>query len=169
MYTAYGATKAAFPQLAATLQAELADTPLGFHVLSPGMMLTDLLLEGATAANKQVFNILCEHPETAAAFLVPRARTAVARGTTGTYTRYLTPLAAVGRLLSAPRLMGRFFDGQGNAVYLPEHERILGRAAKATARQQAKARAQGSNLQLAYSLSLVLSVVVMMADAKVLH
>jgi chlorophyll(ide) b reductase len=51
------------------------------------MMLTELLLEGATTANKQAFNILCEHPETVAAFLVPRVRSAVSCGLNGTYTR----------------------------------------------------------------------------------
>jgi chlorophyll(ide) b reductase len=49
------------------------------------MMLTTLLLEGATLANKQAFNILCEHPETVAAFLVPRVRSAVCCGLNGTY------------------------------------------------------------------------------------
>lgn len=58
-------------------------------VLSPGMMLTELLLEGATVANKQAFNILCEHPETVAAFLVPRVRSAVSCGLNGTYTRWV--------------------------------------------------------------------------------
>jgi hypothetical protein len=38
------------------------------HTVSPGMVLTDLLLEGATTANKQAFNILCEQPG-AACFL----------------------------------------------------------------------------------------------------
>lgn len=83
-----GATKAAFPQLANTLMKELQDTHVGVHVLSPGMMLTELLLEGATTANKQAFNILCEHPETVAAFLVPRVRSAVSCGLNGTYTRW---------------------------------------------------------------------------------
>lgn len=82
-----GATKAAFPQLAASLNAELASTHVGVHVLSPGMMLTELLLENATSANKQAFNILCEHPETVAAFLVPRVRSAVSCGLNGTYTK----------------------------------------------------------------------------------
>lgn len=82
-----GATKAAFPQLAATLGRELDSTHVGVHVLSPGMMLTELLLEGATSANKQAFNILCEHPETVAAFLVPRVRSAVSCGLNGTYTK----------------------------------------------------------------------------------
>lgn len=34
--------------------------PVGVHTLSPGMVLTDLLLDGATHQNKQIFNILCE-------------------------------------------------------------------------------------------------------------
>jgi chlorophyll(ide) b reductase len=51
------------------------------------MMITELLLEGATSANKQAFNILCEHPETVAAFLVPRVRSAVSCGLNGTYTK----------------------------------------------------------------------------------
>lgn len=48
--------------------------PVGIHTLSPGMVLTPLLLEGATERNKAVFNVLCEQPETVAAFLVPRIR-----------------------------------------------------------------------------------------------
>lgn len=162
-YAAYGATKASFPQLAATLGRELDRTQVGVHVLSPGMMLTDLLLEGATSANKQAFNILCEHPETVAAFLVPRVRSTVSCGLNGTYTKYLTPASAVYRLLTAPARIGRFFDASGNAVYAPEHERILGKGAKATARQQALARARTSSLGMAYSLSLALSFVAMVA------
>lgn len=48
-------------------------------------------------------------------------------------------------------------------VYAPEHERILGKGAKATARQQALARARTSSLGMAYSLSLALSFVAMVA------
>uniref|UniRef100_A0A383VKF8 Chlorophyll b reductase n=1 Tax=Tetradesmus obliquus TaxID=3088 RepID=A0A383VKF8_TETOB len=164
-YAAYGATKASFPQLAASLRAELASTHVGVHVLSPGMMLTELLLEGATAANKQAFNILCEHPETVAAFLVPRVRSAVSCGLNGTYTRYLTPASAIYRLLTSPGRIGRFFDASGAPVYAPEHERILGKGAKATARQQALARARTSSLGVAYSLSLALSFVVLSLDS----
>ena len=49
-------------------------SPVGVHTLSPGMVLTPLLLEGATDRNKAIFNILCEQPETVAAFLTPRIR-----------------------------------------------------------------------------------------------
>lgn len=59
-----GATKAAVPQLARSLQAELSGSPVGVHVVSPGMMLTELLLDKASPTNKAVvFNILAEQPE----------------------------------------------------------------------------------------------------------
>ncbi len=51
------------------------------------MILTDLLLEGATPANKQAFNILCEQPEATAAFLAPRLRAVVARDLRDTYVQ----------------------------------------------------------------------------------
>jgi hypothetical protein len=38
----------------------------------------------------QVFNILCEQPEVAAAYLVPRARSVAARSDNQTYIRCLT-------------------------------------------------------------------------------
>lgn len=57
-----------------SLNEEAKGAPVGVHTLSPGMVLTPLLLEGATARNKAVFNILCEQPETVAAFLTPRIR-----------------------------------------------------------------------------------------------
>lgn len=48
--------------LGKSLKAEAGalTSPVGIHTLSPGMVLTDLLLDGATYANKQIFNILCE-------------------------------------------------------------------------------------------------------------
>ena len=61
----------------------------------------------------QVFNILCEQPETVAAFLVPRARTVAARGQTGRYIKFLTLPRAMLRFLTAPLHSNRFFDGQG--------------------------------------------------------
>lgn len=60
----------------------------------------------------QAFNILCEQPETTAAFLVPRIKSAVARNASGTYVRYLTPATALARMVKAPLLLGRFFDAQ---------------------------------------------------------
>lgn len=52
-----------------------------------------MLLEVPTIGRKllmQVFNILCEQPEIAAAYLVPRARSVAARSDDQTYIRFLT-------------------------------------------------------------------------------
>lgn len=59
-----------------SLNEEMAaqGAPVRMHTLSPGMVLTPLLLEGATDRNKNIFNILCEQPETVAAYLTPRLR-----------------------------------------------------------------------------------------------
>ena len=62
-YVAYGATKAAIAQLLGSLRLEAAalarEAPAGagrvrVHSLQPGMVLTDLLLQGATLRSKQV-------------------------------------------------------------------------------------------------------------------
>jgi NAD(P)-dependent dehydrogenase (short-subunit alcohol dehydrogenase family) len=55
-YAAYGATKCALAQLLKTLQREARalPTPVRVHNVSPGMVLTPLLLEGATQQSKQV-------------------------------------------------------------------------------------------------------------------
>lgn len=116
-YAAYGSTKAAVAQLLGTLQREGAEMqPHAVRVvnLSPGMVLTPLLLEGATQRNKKIFNVLCEQPETVAAFLVPRARSAIACGRSGSAIRYLTPAHALAKLLTAPlHAPGKYFDRHG--------------------------------------------------------
>jgi len=76
---AYGASKAAIPQLSRSLAAEAAaaGTRAGVHTVSPGMVMTDLLLTPENRANARtlrVFNILAEEPSTVAAWLVPRMR-----------------------------------------------------------------------------------------------
>lgn len=75
-----------------SISGEVSDSGLdvGVHTLSPGMVLTELLLDGATTANKQVFNVLCEQPEVVAAYLVPRVRSVAARNSPMTYIRSLT-------------------------------------------------------------------------------
>ncbi|KAL4419490.1 hypothetical protein ABPG77_002276 [Micractinium sp. CCAP 211/92] len=168
-YATYGATKAAIAQLLRSLQHEAAalqgPSPVCVHNLSPGMVLTELLLEGATPQNKQVFNILCEHPETVAAFLVPRARSVVAHRASGAAIRYLTPYRVLLKLLAAPLNIGRYFDAEGRPVYLPESERLSGRHARLTQRLQKRAARRSGSLQLAYSLSMALSFFLIVSDA----
>lgn len=163
MYAAYGATKAAIAHLMGSLNGELQQLQgaganrVGVHTLSPGMVLTPLLLEGATMQNLQVFNVLCEQPETAAAYLAPRVRTTAALGSRSSYIRYLTPRRILSKLLTAPSRIGRYFDSQGNAVYHSEQERILGAASRRTRRLAENAARRGSRLALAYSACLATS------------
>lgn len=110
---AYGATKRAIPQLTQSLVKETAGSGVGVHTLSPGMVLTDLLLRDASPESKRVFNILAERPETVAQFLVERVR--AVQGT-GRYIRFLTRSKAAWRFATAWRRKNRFFDEVGNPV-----------------------------------------------------
>ncbi|EIE27680.1 NAD(P)-binding protein, partial [Coccomyxa subellipsoidea C-169] len=165
-YAAYGATKAGIAHLKGSLGAEAAreGAPVGVHCLSPGMVLTNLLLEGASDINKQIFNILCEQPETVAAFLVPRARTVAARGEAGRYIRFLTLPRALLRFITAPLRTNRFFNADGEPVYAREQERILGQRAKRTERLAAAAARRSRSLALAYSASLATAYALIAAD-----
>jgi chlorophyll(ide) b reductase len=115
-YAAYGATKRAVPQMVASISQELKDSAVRFHVLSPGMVLTDLLMSGnADVQSRRFFNYLAEEPDTVASNLVPRIR-ALALGAgdkRNTYIRFLTlPRAflqiASGFLLGVRK--NRYFD-----------------------------------------------------------
>ena len=141
---AYGACKAALRQAARSIAAEArqASSPPAFAVgfLSPGMCITDLLVDGATLQNKAVFNALADHPETAAAKLVPAMRRAhviavAQRASRAPHLRVLTPQLAALRMAALPLKRNRFFDSSGRSTYAPEHERIAAMAAR-KAREQ---------------------------------
>ena len=159
-YSVYGATKAAVSQFTKSIIKEGGCGNVGLHTVSPGMVLTDLLLEGASRRNKAFFNILCEQPETVAAYLVPRMRSVWAWSRrwgsywnrNGTYIKYLTPLTAVWRFLRWPLLQGRFFDADGRAVYRPEEERVKNLDRN---RRALKERKRGTKVAYAYGISLV--------------
>ncbi|KAJ8749837.1 hypothetical protein K2173_013240 [Erythroxylum novogranatense] len=117
----YGSTKCGLRQLQASLLKECKRSKVGVHTASPGMVLTDLLLSGSTLKNKQMFNIICELPETVARTLVPRMR--VVKGT-GKAINYLTPPRIVLALVTAWLRRGRWFDDQGRALYAAEADRL---------------------------------------------
>ena len=142
----------------------LPGAKVGIHNISPGMVLTDLLLEGATLENKRAFDILCEHPETVAAFLVPRMRSTVARGLSGQRIRYLTPVRALGKFATAPMLIGRYFDAAGNPVYPSEEERLNGQHSKRTQRLADRASRRSAGLGLAYSASIAAAYFILAID-----
>ncbi|CAL9771654.1 unnamed protein product [Musa acuminata subsp. burmannicoides] len=117
----YGSTKCGLRQLQASLFKECKRSKVGVHTASPGMVLTDLLLSGSTLRNKQMFNIICELPETVARTLVPRMR--VVKGN-GKAINYLTPPRILLALVTAWLRRGRWFDEQGRALYAAEADRI---------------------------------------------
>ncbi|CAD7695532.1 unnamed protein product [Ostreobium quekettii] len=114
------ATKRALTQLTESLAEELATEGVegvGVHNLSPGMVLTDLLLKDSNPVARRFFNALAEEPQTVAADLVPRIRDV--RGTASSID-YLNPALAIGRVVAgAPQIIfgGRFFDSEGDRVH----------------------------------------------------
>lgn len=128
------ATKRGLSQLTQSLSEELVEAgvdAVGIHQLSPGMVLTDLLLEGANPVAKRFFNVLAEEPEAVAADVVPKVR---ATAGTNTSVEFLTLPDAVRRVVfGVPQILGggRFFDGRGNRVvedgarYKPNGVRLL--------------------------------------------
>ena len=166
-YAAYGCTKSAIGHMMRSIQAEAteAGTGVGVHTCSPGMVLTRLLLDGATIQNKQIFNILCEHPETAAGYLVPRVRSVVALNKRSQYIAYLTVPRIIGKFLTAPLRKGRFFDVHGKPGYLSEYERIIGKGAEDTQRLLEWVRRRDHALVLSYSLTMALTHAAFLYDA----
>ncbi|KAL3532449.1 hypothetical protein ACH5RR_005970 [Cinchona calisaya] len=117
----YGSTKCGLRQLQSSLLKESRRSNVGVHTASPGMVLTDLLLSGSSIRNKQMFNIICELPETVARTLVPRMR--VVKGS-GKAINYLTPPRILLALVTAWLRRARWFDDQGRALYAAEADRL---------------------------------------------
>ncbi|KAG6389293.1 hypothetical protein SASPL_150760 [Salvia splendens] len=147
----YGSTKCGLRQFQSSLLKESKKSKVGVHTASPGMVLTDLLLRGhlqpltrdygrngtlqwcldlyhaikwligASVKNKQMFNIICELPETVARTLVPRMR--VVKGN-GKAINYLTPPRILLALVTAWLRRARWFDDQGRALYAAEADRL---------------------------------------------
>jgi len=110
----YCSTKRAIPLITKTLIKETKGTGVGIHDMSPGMVLTDLLLKGNNdLRTKRVFNILAEKPETVAKYLVPRARDVTG---TGKKIVYLTSAKAFWRFMTARSRRNKFFDEKGDPV-----------------------------------------------------
>lgn len=101
----YASTKAALRFFDQAIAQELAGTPVLFGTLSPGMVLTDMLLnrqvqEGPDwERTKRVFNILADRTETVAPWLVEQM---IANREHGRRIRWLTGSKIAWRFLSSP-------------------------------------------------------------------
>ena len=98
-YPVYGATKAGIVQLTKTLQKEWENTNVDVHLISPGMMLTDLLTDNLHMDTLKVIEFLCSHPDIVALHLVPRIRAAYYKEE-NEYIRYLTILRILGKVIT---------------------------------------------------------------------
>lgn len=120
-FAVYGATKHALPQFMKSIVSETKKDKLkiGVHTISPGMVMTDLLLgypnqphsKPLDASTRRIFEILAEHPATTSKWLVEQIRNTY--GTTGTYPKYLTLSSALWKFLTSPFRSRKFFAENG--------------------------------------------------------
>lgn len=101
----YGATKRALRYFTRAMVKELEDAPIKVGYLSPGIVVTDLLVpppelrgEG-WERSKKILNILADRVETVTPFLVEGI---LAARKSGTAVRWLTPRRIWGRFLKSP-------------------------------------------------------------------
>ena len=101
------------------LKASRIDT-IGIHELSPGLVLTGLLLQGSGADQRRFFNAVAETPETVAASLVPRIRAVNGSGRT---LRFRPALVMLARMVASRFGFGndRFFDRAGRRLSSQRH------------------------------------------------
>ena len=85
-YSVYGATKSAITQFTKTLSLEYSKSNIHFCTISPGMVVTELLLSNCTDKMKTIFNIFAEKPEKVAKYLVAE----IYKIRSNTHIRYLT-------------------------------------------------------------------------------
>jgi NAD(P)-dependent dehydrogenase (short-subunit alcohol dehydrogenase family) len=101
----YGMTKAAANHFTRTLIHETEGKPIQVGTLSPGMVMTDMLLDQIKADPKlmirgrRIFNILADRVETVAPWLVHQI---LANDRTGVHIRWLTRPKIIWRFISAP-------------------------------------------------------------------
>ncbi|MFD8098827.1 SDR family oxidoreductase [Nocardia fluminea] len=99
----YGASKRAVTYLTKALAKEVPEG-VSVGLLSPGMVVTDLLTHGyddpaQLAKARKLFNILADHVDTVAPWLAERA---VTRTRNGAHVRWLTTGKVISRFATAP-------------------------------------------------------------------
>lgn len=115
---AHRASKRAVAIMSELIVEELekaCNSSIGVHELSPGLVLTDLLLRDATAGQKRFFNAMAETPETVASALVPAIRSIERRDGA---LRYQSVFAMLLKLVASRfgYRKERFFDREGRRV-----------------------------------------------------
>lgn len=117
-YATYGCSKSAYPQLVKSLRKEETGGRVSFHLITPGMALTKLLMGGEDCASKdrrtrRIFNVLAETKETMAHWMVEKLQ-ALPRG--GSQSSYLSSLNVLWRFARYPLMKNRLVDEDSGAL-----------------------------------------------------
>ncbi|MFC2108029.1 SDR family NAD(P)-dependent oxidoreductase [Candidatus Bipolaricaulota bacterium] len=109
----YGTTKAAIRYFTDALVLEAKGSPVMIGAISPGMVMTDLILEGLDQTDpdwpraKRIFNILADRVETVTPWIAARV---LANKKPGVRINWLTPMKSTSRFLMAPFRHRELFD-----------------------------------------------------------
>ena len=109
-FSVYGSTKCAITQFTRSISKEYSDSNIKFCTISPGMVITELLLHNADVKSKQIFNIFCESTDHIANYLVTKINN-IKRNE---HIRYLTINRIFLLFLISFVRKNRFFDKNGN-------------------------------------------------------
>jgi chlorophyll(ide) b reductase len=100
LYSVYGSTKAGIVQLSKSLQNEWKNSNVDLHIISPGMMLTELLTENASDETIEFIQFLCAQPELVAMQIVPKIRKIYYNVHENQYIKFLTLLKIIGKFIT---------------------------------------------------------------------
>lgn len=115
--TPYGTTKYGLVYLTKVLNKELGDSPVKVSTISPGLVVTDLLMESVRSDReeqaKRIFNILADKVETVTPWLAERV---LANEKRGARIAWLTRPKIFGRFLTAPFRKRDLFSSENGAA-----------------------------------------------------
>tara|TARA_Y100000389_G_C17331766_1_gene448480 strand:- start:52 stop:891 length:840 start_codon:yes stop_codon:yes gene_type:complete len=111
-FSVYGSTKCAITQFTRSISKEYSKSNINFCTISPGMVITELLLHNADVNSKQIFNIFCESTDHIANYLVNKINNIKHNE----HIRYLTINRIFLLFLLSFFRKNRFFDKYGNMV-----------------------------------------------------
>lgn len=111
-YSIYGATKSAITQFTRTLTTEYSNSNICICTISPGMVLTELLISDTDEHTRNVFNIFCENTDYIACFLVEK----INKINSSCKIHYLTFYRIVWLLTLFQFRKYRHFDKNGNII-----------------------------------------------------
>lgn len=113
LYSVYGSTKCGISQFTRSLQKEYSHSNIHLCTISPGMVITELLLKNTDIQSKKIFNIFCENAEHIADYLV----TEIHKINYSKSIRYLTLNRMFILLFMSLFRKNRFFDSVGNRKF----------------------------------------------------